>query len=261
MGDRLARMTRRVLAAGVTFAALVAVSLGGAPGALSAQALPQLDVPLTGRDSFDRYCASCHGASGRGDGPVAKELRSRPADLTTLARRNNGAFPAARVRDFVVGTGRTPAAHGPTEMPIWGSLFRAFESDERVRVRLDNLVSHVETLQVRSTGPNDAGSQLFRTYCASCHGTDARGSGPVAVVLRRMPPDLTMFAASNGGVFPSERVRGIVDGRGVASHGERDMPVWGDAFRRTRGADDAVVQQRIDAIVTYLEGIQQRATY
>src|SRR5688572_15051452 len=69
---------------------------------------------LVGRDSFDLYCASCHGPDGRGNGPVAQALRTRPADLSVLAQRNNGAFPRNRVRSFVTGTGRTPAAHGTT---------------------------------------------------------------------------------------------------------------------------------------------------
>src|SRR5687768_13957771 len=85
---------------------------------------------LAGRDSFALYCASCHGSSGRGDGPLTRELRTRPADLTTLARRKNGAFPREAVRAFITGTGRTVPAHGTIEMPIWGPLFRAFESDQ-----------------------------------------------------------------------------------------------------------------------------------
>jgi hypothetical protein len=146
-------------------------------------------------------------------------------------------------------------------MPTWGPIFRTFENDTRTRVRIDNLVGFIRTLQVPSTAAGDQGSQLFRTYCASCHGTDARGMGPMADRMRHQPPDLTRFAARNGGVFPSERVRRIIDGRDVGSHGDRDMPVWGDAFKRTRdGRSDADVKLRIDAIVKYLEGIQERAT-
>ena len=87
---------------------------------------------LAGRDSFIRYCASCHGEAGIGDGPVAPSLRTRPANLTTLAQRNEGAFPRDRVRDVLTGTGRQPAAHGSADMPIWGALLREFESDARV---------------------------------------------------------------------------------------------------------------------------------
>jgi mono/diheme cytochrome c family protein len=237
---------------------LAAALVSGSPA--GAQDVPPvLTASLTGKDSFDTYCAPCHGTAGRGDGPVAAALKTRPADLTSLARRNNGSFPRERVRDFVTGTGRTPAAHGTSDMPVWGPLFRTFESDARARVRVDNVVAHVEALQAPTTAPGDAGSQLFRTYCGSCHGTDARGSGPLAAQLRRPPPDLTTFTMRNGGLFPSERVRRIIDGRDITSHGDSAMPVWGDAFRRSRdGLTEAAVAARIGAIVRYLEAIQQR---
>lgn len=81
----------------------------------------------------------------------------------------------------------------------------------------------------------------------------------MALQLRAMPPDLTQFTKRNGGVFPSERVYRIVDGRDVASHGDREMPVWGDAFRFARGGpSQALIKARIDAIVRYLAGIQER---
>jgi mono/diheme cytochrome c family protein len=214
---------------------------------------------LAGRDSFELYCAACHGVSGRGDGPVAAQLRARPADLTSLARRSGGAFPADQVRDFIVGTGRALPAHGTTEMPVWGPMFRAFESDARARERIGNLVAYIESIQLPSTGPGDSGNQLFRTYCATCHGANARGNGPLADQLRNPPPDLTQFTRRNGGVFPRERVYRIIDGRDVPSHGDRDMPVWGDIFKTMSGNSiQAAVKARIDAIVRYLEGIQER---
>jgi mono/diheme cytochrome c family protein len=147
-------------------------------------------------------------------------------------------------------------------MPTWGPLFRMFESDVRTRVRIDNLVSHIETLQVRSSQPVDVGKNLFRVYCAACHGADGRGAGPMASELRRLPPNLASYAVGNGGVFPSERVRSIIDGRLVGSHGTSEMPVWGDAFKRTReGLSEEAAKARIDAIVKYLEAIQERATF
>lgn len=227
----------------------------------SRPAPPFLGDSLIGKDSFEAYCASCHGSGGRGDGAVASALKGAPADLTTLASRNHDAFPRDRVKATLTGAGRTIAAHGTTEMPIWGPLFRAFESDARVRVRIDNLVTYIGTLQAaRAAG--QSGDALFRTYCASCHGTDARGAGPVSDQLRRLPPSLTSFAARNGGVFPSERVRRIIDGRDIPAHGTTEMPVWGDAFRRTRESlTDEAAKARIDAIVRYLEAIQERATF
>jgi len=114
--------------------------------------------------------------------------------------------------------------------------------------------------QASTTAPGDLGSRLFRLHCASCHGATARGNGPLADHLRHQTPDLTTYTARNGGVFPSERLRRIIDGRFVPSHGDREMPVWGDAFRHARdGLGLATPQERIDAIVRYLEGIQRRA--
>lgn len=217
---------------------------------------------LVGKDSFEAYCASCHGANARGDGPVSRALKGTPADLTMLAAHNRGTFPRERVTAILTGGGRTVAAHGTTEMPIWGPLFRAFESDARVRVRIDNLVNYLETIQARPSQSRESGAALFRTYCASCHGTDARGAGPMTTQLRRLPPSLTSFAVRNGGVFPSERVRRIIDGRDVPAHGTLEMPVWGDAFRRTReGLSEEAAAARIDAIVRYLDSIQERATF
>ena len=96
---------------------------------------------LAGRDSFQLYCAPCHGTDTRGNGPVAPALKTAPPDLTQLARRNGGAFPADRVRAFVTGIGRTLPTHGPAEMPVWGPTFRAFETDVRVQERIKNLVA------------------------------------------------------------------------------------------------------------------------
>ncbi len=234
---------------------------------------PQSPLPrlapesLVGRDSFDLYCASCHGPSGKGDGPVAASLRTRPADLTTLAGRNGGTFPRQSVVTYVAGSARAVAAHGTTDMPIWGTIFRALDaSDARARVRLSNLVAYVESMQTVGEGAsqpapalNPSGSDLFRSYCATCHGPSGRGDGALSGQLRRMPPDLTKFTARNGGVFPSEKVRRIIDGRDVMAHGDRSMPVWGSVFSRERRGDDAAAAARIEALVTFLQSIQERA--
>ena len=103
------------------------------------------------------------------------------------------------------------------------------------------------------------GGDLFRFYCASCHGCDAKGKGPVAPALVNVPTDLTQLSASNGGVFPRERITAVLSGRGrpVPAHGSSDMPVWGPIFRGldTRAGYDEI---RIANLVTYLESIQGR---
>jgi mono/diheme cytochrome c family protein len=110
----------------------------------------------------------------------------------------------------------------------------------------------------RVTGEH--GSTLYGTYCASCHGRSARGDGPLAEVMRRRPPDLTEIAKRNNGVFPKEIIFKVIDGRQpVRGHGGPDMPVWGDAFKRSIdvGGEEAV-KNRIQALVDYLEMIQVR---
>jgi mono/diheme cytochrome c family protein len=104
------------------------------------------------------------------------------------------------------------------------------------------------------------GGDLFRTYCASCHGTSARGDGALASAMTRKPANLTEIAKRQKGVYPSELVFKIIDGRArVAGHGGPDMPVWGDAFMRTGdNVDEASVKHRIQALVDYLETIQAR---
>jgi mono/diheme cytochrome c family protein len=266
MADRLQSalyMTRVVVA--LIFVGVSLLSIAGS--AQSARtATPALALEsLTGRDSFDRYCAACHGADGRGAGPVASALKTRPADLTTLAERNGGSFPRQRIASFVDGTGRPLPAHGTSDMPVWGRTFRGLESDARVKVRLANLVAYVESLQRSSdASPRNSGSgpvtgaQLFRTYCASCHGETARGTGPLSTQLTRPVPDLTTYTARNGGVFPGERLRQIITGRGPAAHGDRTMPVWGAVFSRQADGTDDVAAARIDALVAFLQSMQQR---
>ena len=225
---------------------------------------PLVPESLVGSVSFDLYCASCHGRQGRGDGPTAASLRTRPADLTVLARNNRGGFPRERVRAFIEGSTRS-AAHGSPEMPVWGPTLRALDaSDARVTVRLQNLVAFVESIQQPSAPaataaavPPADGAATFRAYCAVCHGVNGGGDGLMAVELRRSPPSLTTFATRNGGVFPAERVRQIIEGTGPAAHGNRDMPVWGEVFKRLPVGGGGA-QDRIDAVVRFLQEIQER---
>ena len=103
------------------------------------------------------------------------------------------------------------------------------------------------------------GRELFQTYCASCHGASGTGNGPVAALMRQRPTDLTGIALSNGGVFPTARMRRIIDARDIEAHGDRDMPVWGDAFKAMRGGhSEESVRRRIDSILQYLMAIQRR---
>ena len=109
--------------------------------------------------------------------------------------------------------------------------------------------------------PTPSGEYLFRTHCASCHGVNAKGDGPLADSMRQRPTDLTEIARRNKGVFPSDEIGRIIDGRtAVKGHGGT-MPVWGDVFNRTEGATSAVVRRRIETLVRYLQGLQARTAH
>jgi mono/diheme cytochrome c family protein len=111
------------------------------------------------------------------------------------------------------------------------------------------------------TGSTDApnGAALYAEHCASCHGANATGDGPMSRALKHAPPDLTNLSLKNEGVFPSARVHRIIEGRDVESHGDREMPVWGDVFKvQSDRSTGEAAQKRIDAIVAFLESIQRR---
>ena len=79
---------------------------------------------LTARGSpiYLRYCATCHGVGGKGDGPVAPALKAPPPDLTTISQRSGGTFPLPRIVRIIT-YGETISAHGNKEMPVWGVVF------------------------------------------------------------------------------------------------------------------------------------------
>ena len=102
---------------------------------------------MYGPDLFKMYCATCHGRDGNGGGPVAVALKVAPPDLTVLSRRANGVFPAREVEAIITG-GAAVAAHGSSEMPVWGPIFRALDpSDAHVKMRIRNLVAHIQSIQ------------------------------------------------------------------------------------------------------------------
>lgn len=101
----------------------------------------------------------------------------------------------------------------------------------------------------------ELGSKLFMQYCASCHGADAKGGGPVAASLKKPPSDLTMVEKVDG-KFPTMRIQRVIGGEDVVEpHGTREMPVWGSFFRRKGG--EGFAKMDILNLTRYIESIQQ----
>ncbi|HTP69806.1 MAG TPA: cytochrome c [Dongiaceae bacterium] len=118
---------------------------------IHAQTSPKPGEPLIqsvkGPELFRAYCASCHGATAHGDGPVASNLKAKMPDLTVLTKTNKGKFPAAHVRDVIDGQ-QAIASHGSRAMPVWGPIFHQVENDQDFgEVRLQNLVKYLESIQ------------------------------------------------------------------------------------------------------------------
>jgi len=117
--------------------------------------------------------------------------------------------------------------------------------------------SKVEKGPMAMTSPS-SGKEMFNSYCAACHGKDAKGDGPAASALKVSPASLTQLSKKNGGKFPADHVAEIFRSGSTAAHGSTDMPVWGPLFSRASGSSDAIVQMRIANIVRYLESLQEK---
>ena len=114
-----------------------------------------------------------------------------------------------------------------------------------------------ETPQEKQLSDSFRGPELFKAYCATCHGKDGKGGGPMAASLRIAPADLTRIAARNGGTFPFLEVQKIITGeqQPPSTHGTREMPVWGPIFSEVTWDQD-LGRVRIYSLAKYLEGIQ-----
>jgi mono/diheme cytochrome c family protein len=138
------------LTAGLLTAALTAAL----SSELRAQGKPPFDVgaAAAGEQSYRTYCAACHGKTAKGDGPLAKDLKVPPANLTQIAKRHNGEYPF----DMVVQTidGRKPVpGHGTQEMPAWGQAFRTTDNEAQAMERMKQLAHFLWSVQEKPQSP------------------------------------------------------------------------------------------------------------
>jgi mono/diheme cytochrome c family protein len=104
-----------------------------------------------------------------------------------------------------------------------------------------------------------SGKEMYRAYCAACHGTDGKGDGPASEALKSRPLDLTSLVKWNGGKFPELRVFGAINGDlHITAHGSKDMPTWGVVFGQMDGTDVARVKLRIRNLTKYIESFQAK---
>lgn len=124
-------------------AILIGTTMVGAPGVA--------ENTNPGRAAYLKYCSACHGPEGKGDGMVATVLRPKPPDLTQLAKAHGGQFPRAQVERSIDGRQRI-AAHGDTEMPVWGEIFAkekgsTITAHAEVRGQVQLIAEYVQSIQ------------------------------------------------------------------------------------------------------------------
>jgi mono/diheme cytochrome c family protein len=116
-------------------------------------------------------------------------------------------------------------------------------------------IKHVPIKQTSAA----SGPEMYKTYCAVCHGTDGKGNGPAAEALKVPPSDLSTLAAKNGGKYPGLKVASIIRGDELLpAHGTKDMPIWGNLFWSMSSGHESEVQQRIVNLNKHIESLQKK---
>ncbi|BCS32432.1 hypothetical protein TBR22_A16460 [Luteitalea sp. TBR-22] len=137
-------------AGAILLAAVVAGTNAQPTTAPTIKKVPYHDIAsVDGRSNYVAYCASCHGLSGKGDGPAAPALKAMVPDLTMMSARRGGKFDVLAIERFISGVDRAvPAAHGSVDMPVWGPMFRSGGvSNATAQMRLTNLATYLKSIQ------------------------------------------------------------------------------------------------------------------
>lgn len=142
---------RYALLGGALFLALLGMSARDHSTVNQTQ-FPPTYVP-SGQEIFQQFCAACHGADAKGNGPAVSRLKTPPPDLTTLAKRHMGKFPYDYVAS-ILRFGPGPSIHGSSDMPTWGPIFQIIDKqdEQAVQQRIKNLSAYLASLQEDSGG-------------------------------------------------------------------------------------------------------------
>ena len=142
----------------------------------------------------------------------------------------------------------------------WSSCAEENKQSDSVHPLQEAVAEVTDPAKDHLADPILQGKQTYDTYCASCHGENARGNGPAIVTLSEAPKDLTQLSRDNDGTFPTEKVYQSIDGRiEFLAHGTREMPIWGniwseqDKIQRPEGD----ITREISEVVEYLRSIQE----
>lgn len=118
--------------------------------------------------------------------------------------------------------------------------------------------SNVVTVPAPPT-PATSGKKMYLAYCATCHGKEGKGDGPVAEVLKVPPPDLTTLSKRNNGKFPWVQVVNTITGpAGAPAHGSKEMPVWGPIFMTMEHQHESRARLRVANLADYIKSMQQK---
>jgi cbb3-type cytochrome c oxidase subunit III len=199
-------------------------------------ALAQAGNDANGKKLFLTYCFLCHGTEGRGDGFAANNLQVRPRNLT------NDAYMSKRTDEqlFEAISGGGAAFHGSIAMPYW--------RESLTKQQIWDLVAYIRILHRNPavTGVAAQGAQLFTQYCWTCHGSTAKGDGPLAKVYHPRPRDLTDAAYLSS--LTDRDLFNVISQGGPAVDRSPVMPAWGQTLK----------PEEIWDLVAYIRHISRR---
>lgn len=142
------------------------------------------------------------------------------------------------------------------EKLVWMfAVLMLFAIPAGARDQAQKVIKHVP---ISSTSPK-SGQEMYKAYCAVCHGEDGKGNGPASSALKVPPTDLTTLSKNNGSKYPEMKVSAVIHGEGnLPAHGTREMPIWGQLFWSLSHGHEGEVQQRIANLNKYIESLQAK---